>query len=125
MREAGIEEKILERVACLDAPEERRSILALQEVRNKIENDPCSGRLLIYNQFEGKALRSYVKERPKHRSKWKIRMSEEGLRIVHSRKEKGTALQRPPGGSFYLEGTEERLSVSQHQPRRNQDRDRQ
>ena len=105
MRKTGIERRILERIARLDAPEERMSILDLQEVRHEIENDPCSGGIVIYNQFEGKLHKSYVKGRSKHRSKGKLRMSEEGLEIVHSGEEKGTAFQRPPGGSFYLEGT--------------------
>ena len=66
LEETDIHDKILEKVARLDSPEERVSFLALREASDEIQKSLGSEEFVVYNRFEGKALQSYevVRRKP-------------------------------------------------------------
>jgi len=78
LEETDIHDRIREKVARLDSPEESVSFLALREASDEIQKSLGSEEFVVYNRFEEKALRSYEVVRRKPSRMGGIEVSVEG-----------------------------------------------
>ncbi len=124
LEETDLPEMILEKVSRLDSPEERVSFMALKEASDEIQKSLGPEAFVIYNRIEGKTLQSHRVVRRKPGQMGDSEESVGGEKSGHYREEKRAPVQCPSSGSFFQEIPKKGLSVSQHQPGRNQDRDR-